>query len=303
MGRPDQEEPVEGSSYALEGPGEAIMQTAIINPVSRLLQASLRTATVFLLGLAALVTVLPAPAWAQKEVTSNIYRQSEVSTGLPALGRRLIEQTGVLAFAPNSAGVRIRKYLPDAHVGLKFYASRTCVQCHPQQARSMHEVRARITCRQCHGKGGQTGGIYQPSTDIPPLPPPVAPGFAPVPEMDQYWAENVIPPTTAVFDREPIAGINHYYSPMNRLRRHAYICAKCHPGASASFATYVIHSPNPAMKTSRKSFALQFYVFWGMIALAGGTFVVFLPHTAMWGIREFYLQRKRKTKSELKPQD
>lgn len=276
------------------------MQAAIINPVSRLLQASLRTATVLLLGLAALVTVVPAPAWAQKEVTSKIYHQREVSTGLPSFGRGLIERTGVLAFAPTSAVVRIRKYLPDAHVGLKFYASRTCVQCHPRQARSMHEVRAKITCRQCHGKGGQTGGIYQPSTDIPPLPLPVAPGFAPVLGMNQHLAENVIPPTTAVFDREPIAGINHYYSPMNRLRRHAFVCAKCHPGANASFATYVVHSPNPAMKTTQKSFPLQFFVFWGMIALAGGTFAVFLPHTAMWGIREF-LMKMKKEKGESEP--
>jgi hypothetical protein len=262
----------------------------------------LRTALAILVGLAVLVTVFSAPVWAQKEVTSKIYRQHEEGTSLPVIGGQIL-RTEVLTLAPTAARVRIRKYLPDAHVGLKFYQYRTCVQCHPQQARSLHEVRAKITCRQCHGKGGQTGGIYQPSNEIPPLPPAVVPGFEPIPEMDQYWAENVIPPTTAVYDREPIAGINHYYSPMNRLRRHAYVCAKCHPGASASFATYVVHAPNPAMKTTQKRFPLQFFVFWSMIALAGGTFVVFLPHTAMWGIREFLIKmKKEKGESEPKQQ-
>ena len=33
---------------------------------------------------------------------------------------------------------------------------------------------------------------------------------------------------------EPIASIHHYYSPMNPIRRHAYVCAKCHEGANAS---------------------------------------------------------------------
>ena len=44
---------------------------------------------------------------------------------------------------------------------------------------------------------------------------------------------------------QPIAGVHHYYSAMNPIRRHAYVCAKCHEGASTSFATYVIHEPPP----------------------------------------------------------
>ena len=43
---------------------------------------------------------------------------------------------------------------------------------------------------------------------------------------------------------EPIASIDHYFSPMNPIRKHAYVCAKCHEGASASFASYVIHEPS-----------------------------------------------------------
>lgn len=95
---------------------------------------------------------------------------------------------------------------------------------------------------------------------------------------------------------EPIASIQHYYSPMNPLRRHAYVCAKCHEGSSASFASYVTHSPNPAQVSTLKSFPALFYVFWSMVALAGGTFLVFLPHTALWGIREFLITKKKKKK-------
>lgn len=85
---------------------------------------------------------------------------------------------------------------------------------------------------------------------------------------------------------EPIAAVDHYYSPLNRIRRHAYICAKCHQGAGVSFASYLVHEPNPADQATRASFPLLFWAFWVMAALAGGTFLVFLPHTALWGLRE-----------------
>lgn len=91
---------------------------------------------------------------------------------------------------------------------------------------------------------------------------------------------------------EPISGIDHYYSPMNPIRRHAYVCAKCHEGASASFSEYVIHAPHPAMIATKKSFPILFYVFWFMIAIAAGTFVVFLPHTFMWGLRELFVRKE-----------
>jgi len=98
---------------------------------------------------------------------------------------------------------------------------------------------------------------------------------------------------------EPISSIRYFYSPLNPIRRHAYVCAKCHEGASASFASYVIHVPNPADVATLKSFPLLFYVFWMMIGIAVGTFAVFLPHTALWGIRELFV---RKGKSERKPE-
>jgi hypothetical protein len=86
---------------------------------------------------------------------------------------------------------------------------------------------------------------------------------------------------------EPIAGIQHYYSPMHPRRRYAFVCAKCHKGSSASFATYVVHEPSPISMDTRNSFPALFYVFWFMVAIAAGTFAAFLPHTIMWGLREF----------------
>jgi hypothetical protein len=89
---------------------------------------------------------------------------------------------------------------------------------------------------------------------------------------------------------EPIASINYYWSPLNPIRRHAYVCAKCHEGASASYATYVVHEPNPALASTLESFPELGYAFWIMIAIAAGTFLLFLPHTFLWGIRELFLK-------------
>jgi len=102
--------------------------------------------------------------WAQKEVTSKAYRlrQREKSTSryeryeakprlyLPHI-RDPRPRAELITLAPTAEKVRFRKYLADSHVGLRFYERRTCVRCHPRQARSMHSVRAKITCRQCHG--------------------------------------------------------------------------------------------------------------------------------------------------------
>jgi hypothetical protein len=38
---------------------------------------------------------------------------------------------------------------------------------------------------------------------------------------------------------------------------------------------------------TRDFFPALFYVFWFMVAMAVGTFAAFLPHTIMWGVREF----------------
>jgi hypothetical protein len=92
---------------------------------------------------------------------------------------------------------------------------------------------------------------------------------------------------------EPIASINYYWSPLNPIRRHAYVCSKCHEGASVSYASYVVHEPNPALASTKHTFPVLFYVFWAMIGLAVGTFVIFLPHSALWGIRELFVKKEK----------
>jgi hypothetical protein len=213
--------------------------------------AYIGAAVVFLVGLAVLLIVSSGPTLAQKEVTSKIYRYRErVATGYyegyevsPRRKRAVLAVPGVrrglFPFGSSSATVRIRTRLPDSHRGLKFYYRNTCIECHPQQARNIHSVRAGITCRQCHGP-------------------------------------------------EPIAAINHYYSAMNPLRRHAYVCAKCHEGANAAFAGFYVHEPAGTALSTRESFPVLFYASWGMLLLLLGTLAFFVPHSFMVGVRELF---------------
>jgi len=95
---------------------------------------------------------------------------------------------------------------------------------------------------------------------------------------------------------EPIASIDHYFSPMNPIRRHAYVCAKCHEGASASYASYVIHEPSAGSATARTGFPLLYYSYWFMLVLLVGTLAFFIPHSFLVGLRELF-QKKRKSKN------
>jgi len=95
---------------------------------------------------------------------------------------------------------------------------------------------------------------------------------------------------------EPVASINHYFSPMNPIRRHAYICAKCHEGASASYASYVIHEPSAGSAIARTGFPLLYYTYWFMLALLVGTLAFFIPHSLLVGLRELF-QKKRKSQN------
>jgi hypothetical protein len=79
---------------------------------------------------------------------------------------------------------------------------------------------------------------------------------------------------------------------MNPIRRHAYVCAKCHEGASASFAAYIVHSPDPASPDARNRFPLLYYAFWFMMALLIGTLAFFVPHAFMIGVRELFTRKK-----------
>lgn len=85
---------------------------------------------------------------------------------------------------------------------------------------------------------------------------------------------------------EPLIAFNAAFSPLNPMRRHAYVCAKCHQGASASFASYVIHEPAPMAAATLTTFPELAWAFWIMTGIAALTFMLFLPHTALWGLRE-----------------
>ena len=166
--------------------------------------------------------LLPPSASSQEEVASAIrrYKDRETSTGYyeehevrPRRQRPFVEipgvQVGLFPYSPSAAQVRNRSRLADSHMGIAFYTDKTCVACHPQEAKDIHTVRANLTCRQCHGG-------------------------------------------------EPIASIQYFNSPMNPIRKHAYVCAKCHEGSSASYASYIIHEPAPGSVAALKSFPTTF---------------------------------------------
>lgn len=92
---------------------------------------------------------------------------------------------------------------------------------------------------------------------------------------------------------EPIASIQHYFSPMNPIRRHAFVCAKCHEGANASFASYIIHEPSPGSLAAKTSFPVLYYAYWFMLILLVGTLAFFIPHSILVGLRELLKKRER----------
>ncbi len=207
------------------------------------------------MGLLMLLIFSAWPVSAQEEVTSKIYRYRErVATGYyegyevsPRRARAILETPGIKRglspFGRSAAAVRTRARLPDSHRGLNFYERSTCIECHPEQARNLHSVRAGITCRQCHGP-------------------------------------------------EPIPAINHYYSPMNPIRRHAYVCSKCHEGANSGFAGFYVHEPPGTALSTLESFPVLFFTSWGMFLLLVGTLAFFVPHTLMVGLRELLEKTK-----------
>ena len=55
-------------------------------------------------------------------------------------------------------------------------------------------------------------------------------------------------------------------------------------GASPSFASYMVHEPNPIAGDAQHLPAF-YYAVWFMLILAGGVFVFFLPYTVLWWLR------------------
>ncbi|BCS89250.1 cytochrome c3 family protein [Pseudodesulfovibrio sediminis] len=90
---------------------------------------------------------------------------------------------------------------------------------------------------------------------------------------------------------EPIAGVNYYFSPLNPIRRHAMVCAKCHQGASGSFAMYVVHEPSPLLAGTAESFPVLYWAVWTLLCIAVATFALFLPHTGLWMLRELFTRK------------
>ncbi len=62
-------------------------------------------------------------------------------------------------------------------------------------------------------------------------------------------------------------------------------CAKCHPGATASFAKYVPH----ANQMDKENYPQFYYVFLFMTSLLIGVFAFFGLHTLLWVVRSVYL--------------
>jgi cytochrome b subunit of formate dehydrogenase len=213
-----------------------------------------------LAGIVLSIIVLPWPARAQEEVASHMGRfqervRSGYYEGYEVLPRRLeaeqIKARGILRgpfpLSSTSGEVRIRARLADAHSGLKFYKERTCIECHPKQARGLHTVRDGINCRQCHGP-------------------------------------------------EPIPANNHYYSLMNPIRRHAYVCSRCHEGANDLYAKYVIHEPPVGAPETRESFSSLYYTSLAMFLLLIGTIAFFSSHSFLVGFRELFVKKENHAK-------
>jgi len=91
---------------------------------------------------------------------------------------------------------------------------------------------------------------------------------------------------------QTISSNDHYFSPMNPIRRHAYVCAKCHEGASASFATYVVHQNREITPDTRQTFPALYWSHVLMLALIVGVMLVFLPHGIAWWIREWFVKHR-----------
>ena len=95
---------------------------------------------------------------------------------------------------------------------------------------------------------------------------------------------------------EPIASINHYYSPLNPIRKHAYVCAKCHEGASASYSSYVIHEPSAGTFAAKQGFPILYDTYWFMLILLVGTLAFFIPHSFLVGLRELFNKKRKAEK-------
>lgn len=219
----------------------------------------------WLIGVLAIgASLFPWPAIAQEEVASALrrYKAYEASTGYYEEYEVLPQRQRPLISTPN---------IRTGTIPQSVTAARVRSRSHLEDSHQGIRFYAGRTCESCHTEAARN--IHSIRANIT---------------------------CRQCHGGEPIASINYYWSPLNPIRRHAYVCSKCHEGAGASYATYVVHEPRPALATTLNSFPELGYAFWIMIAIAVGTFVLFLPHTLLWGLRELFM-KTNKEKSTREP--
>ncbi len=204
------------------------------------------------LGALELMLVLPAPAPAQEEVTSSIrrYKDRESSTGYYEEYEAMPRRLRPFVGVP---GV-LRPSFPYSPK-----ASKTRIRTYLADAHMGVQFYELRTCVECHA--AEAKSIHTVRGNLT---------------------------CRQCHGGEPIASIAHYYSPLNPVRRHAYVCSKCHEGASMSFATYVVHEPDPGSLLTRTTFPSLFYADWFMYLLVVGTIGFFVVHTGVWVSKELY---------------
>ncbi len=203
----------------------------------------------FLIGAAVFLSIPSVPSWAQEEVTSKIYRYRErVATGYYE------------GYEVSPRRARAILETPGTKRGLFSYgssAARVRIRARLPDSHRGLKFYYRTTCIECHPQ--EARNLHSTRAGIT---------------------------CRQCHGPEPIAAINHYYSAMNPIRRHAYVCAKCHEGATASFSGFYVHEPPSTALSTRESFPLLFYTSWGMLVLLLGTLAFFVPHSFMVGFRE-----------------
>jgi hypothetical protein len=213
----------------------------------------LATGAVIFLGLLLLAEMAPA----QEEVTSAIsrYKEREVSTGY-------YEEYEVMP-----RRLRPMVGIPGVSKGLFPYspsAEKVRVRTHLADSHQGIKFYEQQRCEYCHIK--ETKDIHTVRANIT---------------------------CRQCHGGEPIASIDHYYSLMNPIRKHAYVCAKCHEGANASFASYIIHEPPPGAPATQKSFPALYYAYWLMLLLLLATLGFFIPHSLLVGLRELFGRKEK----------
>jgi len=202
-----------------------------------------------LLGLALILSVSSGISWAQEEVTSSIYRYRErVATGYYE------------GYEVSPRRQRATIELPATRPELfPFGLSSALVRIRsrlPDAHRGL-KFYERNTCIDCHPR-----------------------------EARNIHSTRALITCRQCHGPEPIAAVNYWFSPLNPIRRNAYVCGKCHENANFRFAQFYVHEPPAGSLETLKSFPVLFISYWAMLLLLVGTLAFFVPHAFMVGFRE-----------------